>query len=229
MVSSRGVLYRQDDIPILNKDNIGLVVCLRASNGSKLVVATTHLLFNPKRHEIRLAKMVLLLTEVDRVAWDSQHQQYMPVILTGDLNLQPFSETYNLLSNGSVQYGGMQSGRGVLPAQLLPPSLGVADTCQGVGELAARGVTPVTASGAFTHQLGLRSVYSHAKLQGGRVAAGGCEATTFHSTWVTVDYIFYSTIQSSHSATNAKDGRQEGKLKLVGRMSLPSGPEISVF
>ena len=41
-----------------------------------------------------------LLTEVDRVAWDSQHQQYMPVILTGDLNLQPFSETYNLLSNG---------------------------------------------------------------------------------------------------------------------------------
>ena len=100
MVSSRGVLYRQDDIPILNKDNIGLVVCLRASNGSKLVVATTHLLFNPKRHEIRLAQMVLLLTEVDRVAWDSQHQQYMPVILTGDLNLQPFSETYNLLSNG---------------------------------------------------------------------------------------------------------------------------------
>ena len=71
----------------------------------------------------------------------------------------------------------MQSGRGVLPAQLLPPSLGVADTCQGVGELAARGVTPVTASGAFTHQLGLRSVYSHAKLQGGMVAAGGCEVT----------------------------------------------------
>ena len=68
----------------------------------------------------------------------------------------------------------MQSGRGVLPAQLLPPSLGVADTCQGVGELAARGVT---ASGAFTHQLGLRSVYSHAKLQGGMVAAGGCEVT----------------------------------------------------
>ena len=53
------------------------------------------------------------------------------------------------------------------------------------------------------------------------------QATTFHSTWVTVDYIYYSTIMSSNAASS--DGRQEGKLKLVGRLSLPTGPEISVL
>ena len=102
LVSHRGVIYRQDDAPVLNKDNIGLVCCLKASTGTKLVVATTHLLFNPKRHEIRLAQTALLLSEVDKIAWDSHKRNYVPVILTGDLNTQPYSDTYNLLTKGEL-------------------------------------------------------------------------------------------------------------------------------
>jgi len=227
LVSSRGVLYRHDDVPLLDKDNIGLICHLRTKTGSRLVVATTHLLFNPKRHEIRLAQTALLLTELDRAAWDKNKRRYVPVILTGDLNTQPFSDTYNLLTRGYVRYAGLQCGRSVLPAQLLPPSLGVADTCQWVTELAGRGVTPSMGTGEFSHTIGFRSVYNHSRHLDSRVPVGGYEATTFHSTWVTVDYIFYSTIISSNAASN--DGKQEGKLKLVGRLSLPTGPEISVL
>ena len=100
LMSSRGILYKQNDVPLLDKDNIGLVCCLRTNTGSRLVVATTHLLFNPKRHEIRLAQTALLLTELDRIAWDKNKKSYVPVILTGDLNTQPFSDTYNLLTRG---------------------------------------------------------------------------------------------------------------------------------
>ena len=100
LVSSKGIQYRQDEVSVLDKDNIGLICCLRAITGSQLVVATTHLLFNPKRHEIRLAQIALLLTELDRVAWDKNKRSYLPVILTGDLNTQPFSDTYNLITRG---------------------------------------------------------------------------------------------------------------------------------
>lgn len=226
LVSSRGVLYRHADVPVLDKDNVGIVCCLRGSNGSRLAVATTHLLFNPKRHEIRLAQTALLLAELDRVAWDHPSQGYIPVILTGDLNLQPFSDTYNLLTKGSIQHGGWQCGRSTQSW----PSLGIADTCQSVEELTrrvGREVTPQMGSGSFSHQFGLRSAYNHSRHQDTRVPVGGYEATTKHSSWVTVDYIFYSTVQSSQSAS--KDGRAEGKLKLVGRLSLLTGPEISAL
>jgi len=227
LMSSRGILYKQNDVPLLDKDNIGLVCCLRTNTGSRLVVATTHLLFNPKRHDIRLAQTALLLTELDRIAWDKNKRSYVPVILTGDLNTQPFSDTYNLITRGHVRYAGLQCGRSVLPAQLLPPSLGVADTCQWVTELADRGVAPSMGTGEFSHIFGFRSVYNHSRYLDSRVPVGGYEATTFHSTWVTVDYIYYSTIISRNAASN--DGKQEGKLKLVGRLSLPTGPEISVL
>jgi protein angel len=33
------------------------------------VVATTHLLYNPKRHDVKLAQMQILLAEVERIAF----------------------------------------------------------------------------------------------------------------------------------------------------------------
>jgi len=47
------VEFFQPHIPLLNRDNVALLVKLEAKNarsGNKLVVGTTHLLFNPKRH-----------------------------------------------------------------------------------------------------------------------------------------------------------------------------------
>eukprot|EP00092_Neocalanus_flemingeri_P089492 GFUD01113246.1.p1 GENE.GFUD01113246.1~~GFUD01113246.1.p1 ORF type:complete len:553 (-),score=163.57 GFUD01113246.1:65-1723(-) len=227
LVTFKGVEYKQEDIPVLNKDNIGIVCCLTASNGARVAIATTHLLFNPKREEIRLAQTALLLAELDHLAWDSQCEGHLPVIVTGDLNLQPYSDTYNLITKGGVRYAGLPCGRSLLPDQLLPVHLGISDTCQKVTELTKRCVSPQFGSGSFSHQFGFRSVYNHSRHLNTRVPVGGYEATTFHSSWVTVDYIFYSTVQSRQAAS--KDGRQEGRLKLLGRQSLLTGPEISAL
>ena len=37
-----------------------------------LLVATTHLLFSPRRREVRLAQTAVLLAHIDRLAWDGE-------------------------------------------------------------------------------------------------------------------------------------------------------------
>ena len=55
------------DVMCLDRDNIGLLAKLSAktrdanANNVEFVVATTHLLYNPKREDVRLAQLVVLL------------------------------------------------------------------------------------------------------------------------------------------------------------------------
>lgn len=37
-----------------------------------IVVSTTHILYNPKRHDIKLAQVHLLLAEIERVSYKGQ-------------------------------------------------------------------------------------------------------------------------------------------------------------
>ena len=54
------------------------------------------------------------------------------------------------------------------------------------------------------------------------------KVTTQHNDWVMVDFIFYSTIPAPNHAVSA-DGRREGKLKLLTRLSHPSAQQMSQF
>ena len=56
---------------------------------------------SPRRHEVRLAQTVLLLAELDRLA---RQGGGVPVILTGDFNSLPGSESHSLLRHGQVEY-----------------------------------------------------------------------------------------------------------------------------
>ena len=73
---------------------------------------------------------------------------------------------------------------------------------------------PEVEGGSLSQRLGLRSMHRE-----------GGEVTTFQTDWVTVDYIFYST-QPGRAGGHSSDGRREGKLKLVGRLSLPSAQQM---
>lgn len=227
----KAVEYKVPDVHVLDRDNVGLVCCLQASNGAKLVVGTTHLLFNPKRHEVRLAQVAFMLAELDAMAWQQASKSYLPTVLCGDFNLQPYSDCYNLIKNGLLEYEGIPCGRSKLPRQLFPQNFNFSDSCQWADELHKRGKHPQNGSGRFYHQMGFRSVHKHSRHQDTRVPYGGYEATTFHGSWVTVDYIFYSTVEQTSVASSAStsDGRREGGLKLVSRMALPTGPEISAL
>ena len=91
------------------------------------------------------------------------------------------------------------------------------DNCQFVGDTSQTPEEEEEEEGkgrCLSQRLGLRSVHN----QPG-------EVTTFQSDWVTVDYIFYST-QPGRPGGHSSDGRREGKLKLVGRLSLPSAQQM---
>lgn len=65
------VEYLQPNVTLLNRENVAIIAVLAPKNNpdAKLVVATTHLLYNPKRQDIRVAQTQVLLTEIERMAF----------------------------------------------------------------------------------------------------------------------------------------------------------------
>lgn len=70
-------------------------------------MATTHLLYNPKRQDVRLAQTQLLLAEVERLSYHKNSNgtaKYWPIIITGDFNSTPDSPIYKLITEGYFKY-----------------------------------------------------------------------------------------------------------------------------
>ena len=137
---------------VLDRDNVALLVRLIPRDkhtSSKLVVANTHLLFNPKRGDVKLAQLVLLLSELDRLAHVEDHGVspfapiYHPTVLMGDFNSEPRSLLYQFLSTGKVDYLGQRinsfsgqeegirsQGYKNFGREVIPKSLEITDSCQ---------------------------------------------------------------------------------------------------
>ncbi|XP_057589223.1 protein angel homolog 1 isoform X3 [Hippopotamus amphibius kiboko] len=144
------VEYFRPGLELLNRDNVGLVLLLQPLvpeglgqvSVAPLCVANTHVLYNPRRGDVKLAQMAILLAEVDKVARLSDGS-HCPIILCGDLNSVPDSPLYNFIRDGELQYHGMpawkvsgqedfshQLYQRKLQAPLWPSSLGITDCCQ---------------------------------------------------------------------------------------------------
>ncbi|NXD75680.1 ANGE1 protein, partial [Halcyon senegalensis] len=150
LISLSPVEYFRPGLDVLNRDNVGLVLLLQPllhegldpKAVSPLCVANTHVLFNPRRGDIKLAQMALLLAEIDKIAKTTEGSYY-PVILCGDLNSVPDSPLYKFIRNGELSYHGLPAWKvsgqedfsqqlysRQLLAPLWPSSLGVTDNCQ---------------------------------------------------------------------------------------------------
>ncbi|NXL93498.1 ANGE1 protein, partial [Alectura lathami] len=150
LISVSPIEYFRPGLDILNRDNVGLVLLLQPllpegldlKAVSPLCVANTHVLFNPRRGDIKLAQMALLLAEIDKIAKTAEGSYY-PIILCGDLNSVPDSPLYKFIRNGQLSYHGMPAWKvsgqedfsqqlhtRKLLAPLWPSSLGVTDSCQ---------------------------------------------------------------------------------------------------
>ncbi|NXB81064.1 ANGE1 protein, partial [Donacobius atricapilla] len=151
LISLSPIEYFRPGLDVLNRDNVGLVLLLQPvlpegpdlQAVSPLCVANTHVLFNPRRGDIKLAQVALLLAEIDKIARTNEGSYY-PVILCGDLNSVPDSPLYRFIRNGELSYHGMPAWKVVsgqedfsqqlysrkLLAPLWPSSLGVTDRCQ---------------------------------------------------------------------------------------------------
>ncbi|XP_040168753.1 protein angel [Anopheles arabiensis] len=147
LVTHHKVEFYQPKVNKLNRENVAIIakLALKANPRAKLVISTTHLLYNPRRQDVRLAQVQVLLAELDRLAFSGTMPngipRYEPVILCGDFNLQPFTAPYELLTKGFLRYDRLDS-RSLQPANswhghveqvgkyFLPPALGITDKCQ---------------------------------------------------------------------------------------------------
>lgn len=113
------------------KGNVGFILVLDATDGSgPLIVANTHLFWDPEMTDVKLFQIDAFLQELElqsqRIGAD------VPIIIGGDFNSEPESSVYELLSTGSC------SGR----EDMGEDSYGVLSTCR------------------LQHNLHLRSSYS---------------------------------------------------------------------
>ncbi|XP_054879975.1 protein angel homolog 2 isoform X2 [Poeciliopsis prolifica] len=147
LVSSTPVeFYRRGDA-LLDRDNVGMVVVLQPNAGAarsdascSICVANTHLLYNPRRGDIKLAQLAILLAEIGRLS-RLPDGSTNPVILCGDFNSAPWSPLYRFLTTGSLKYKGMQintvsgqesspRGHRFLTPPIWSPGLGINQCCQ---------------------------------------------------------------------------------------------------
>ncbi|KAM7346007.1 protein angel [Cochliomyia hominivorax] len=99
-ISEKHVEYYTSGISTLNRENIALMVKLKpqVNNSSTFVVATTHLLYNPKREDVRISQVNKLLQSIIDFSQSTDENNHLPVILTGDFNFTHDSSAFQILT-----------------------------------------------------------------------------------------------------------------------------------
>lgn len=116
LLSSNPVEFLRPGDALLDRDNVGLVLLLQPngvasplSQSSSICVANTHLLYNPRRGDVKLAQLAILLAEIGRMS-RLPNGSTSPVVLCGDLNSTPLSPLYRFLTTGCLNYSGLKMG-----------------------------------------------------------------------------------------------------------------------
>ncbi|KAM4541820.1 protein angel homolog 1 isoform 1-T1 [Odontesthes bonariensis] len=145
--------FFRPETELLDRHNVGIVLLLRPvvaqggevkEEGPPLCVANTHLLFNPRRGDVKLAQLAIMLAEIDAVIKSCKVKgEHCNVIMCGDFNSLPHMPLYQLIATNTLYYQGlpvwMISGQEDLSykpsyhrlfAPLWPSSLGITDNCQ---------------------------------------------------------------------------------------------------
>lgn len=114
-VSVTPLEYFRPETDLLDRHNVGLVLLLQPTvtqaskvKGPFLCVANTHLLFNPKRGDVKLAQLAILLAEIDNVVKSCTAKgEHCNVVLCGDFNSAPGNPLYELITTGHLYYHGL--------------------------------------------------------------------------------------------------------------------------
>lgn len=257
LLSSNPVEFFRPGDALLDRDNVGLVLLLRPNDPERrsdpsafICVANTHLLYNPRRGDIKLAQLAILLAEIGRLS-RLPDGSANPVVLCGDFNSTPRSPLYSFLTTGSLEYTGLQSsmvsgqensprGQRVLTSPLWSHSLGINHQCQyenkptaesssssptvegAISNLTVEDLATKAAAAASNRARIEHSLKLRSSYQHHLKPDGRPEITTFHSrTAITVDYILYTP--EFITPPSLPGGRG---LQLLGRLSLVGQSEL---
>ena len=197
------------------RDNVAQVYRLRMADNSgvggdpplEVVVSNIHVLFNPKRGDIKLGQVRVL---VDLIGKESRGGT-LPVIMCGDWNSAPFSGVYDFLCEGRLDF--MERDRRTVSGQIAgnrdrsvnssgtgsstlykapkPWKMDEIATALGDPSLSFDAAAPTTV--VLSHDLHLTSSYRH-------VLGSEPMYTTAHDKYIgTVDYVFFSSRKTEGS------------------------------
>jgi len=127
LLDQQAVELHDQEVALLNRENVALFAKFRfkkePGEQKEFVVATTHLLYNPKRSDVRCAQVGRMLEQLTSFSTDT------PIILTGDFNSQPDSSPIELLvgKEGDVEPAANPA---PLRFEVLDPGEGTASTYQ---------------------------------------------------------------------------------------------------
>ncbi|KAK9511737.1 hypothetical protein O3M35_000342 [Rhynocoris fuscipes] len=215
LVEYRTVEYFRPHISptLLNRPNVAIVARLRPNSsapriiGRDLIVANTHLLYNPRRNDVRLAQTQILLAEIKKLIKNVEPKE-PAILLMGDLNSLPDSPIIKLLEDGRI------------PSYFnnLPPISGISHQCTYKNHEDEKKKEQLKINGEscnlldqfkkvdqhesqldLSHCFDFKSVYDWKNKYNHRLA------TTYQGSWVIVDYMFYSK-----------------NLRLISRLKLPT-------
>eukprot|EP00834_Sanchytrium_tribonematis_P006176 NODE_431_length_7570_cov_0.606263.p2 type:complete len:333 gc:universal NODE_431_length_7570_cov_0.606263:914-1912(+) len=85
---------------ISNRNNVCLLHLIEC-NHELLVLANTHILYNPKRGYIKASQIIQINNEIFNLM-DQFNCKSSPILFGGDFNLSPSSALYELITNGHV-------------------------------------------------------------------------------------------------------------------------------
>lgn len=191
------------------RDNVAQVYRLRMAGTSdiavepplEVVVSNIHVLFNPKRGDIKLGQVRVLVDLIGKESGGGTR----PVIMCGDWNSAPFSGVYDFLSDGRLDF--MERDRRTVSGQIAgnrarsvnsngtgsstlykapkPWKMDEIATALGDPSLSFESDAPTTA--VLRHDLILTSSYRY-------VLGSEPMYTTAHDKYIgTVDYVFFSS------------------------------------
>eukprot|EP00752_Nemacystus_decipiens_P007761 g6935.t1 len=160
LVEQDDVTYKVQGHPALDRDNVALLVVVdvlsrsqsppgeesvgegarvepSAAGGrgaaARLVIANTHLVFNPKRGDVKTAQLMMLTDRVERLSNSSRADG---VMICGDFNMTPDSALYHYMVRGSLAVDGLN--RFTVSGQCGPNHSQRQET-DNIGTLSARG------------------------------------------------------------------------------------------
>ncbi|GMR58151.1 hypothetical protein PMAYCL1PPCAC_28346 [Pristionchus mayeri] len=205
----------------LNRGNVAQIFRLECLlTGASLIVTNTHILFNEKRGDVKLAQIALLMANIHSIRQGDE-----PVVCLGDWNLEPESDLYNYITNGSLDASRFVSryGSGQLkedrnfngaPMREMPIYTHLKTRMSRAGIIYQNEGSLLqsllrSSRSMYSHQIPLTSTYSSYRER---------HVSTFHKDIGNPDFIFYST-----------SGRGKGesrRLRLIRRLAVPSESNI---
>jgi protein angel len=206
-------------------------------------VATTHILYNPKRGDCKLAQLQYFLAHIDLIAFkcvkrvdNKLVQVYNPIIFCGDFNCDFRSKFYEFINNGKLTdyknlnrnllSGQLESTSSYIPIEnnllVMGEVLNISDQCQFKHEVTKR-ISVNQAEGCEVSLLNhggneLRHSFDFESVYKHHNEEMSLEITTcLKDTKKTVDYIFFHNSENKNMSEHVEEIAQ---LKLLGRLEL---------